>query len=241
MRVPHGMAQPAHSADDNPGMLKSFLTGLTDLLAPPRCAACRSPLLERALGFCDACRPLLEPAPSGDEDLHRDAFHYGGPLRDAVRRLKYEGASELAPALGALLIEPARAFAGAVDCVTAVPLHPRRLRERGYNQSLLLARPVARRLGVPLAPSLVRRVRDTAAQVGKGQHERNAQLARAFVASERVRGRAVLIIDDVRTTGATLRAVAVALEARGARALFTLALAGAYDEHDLAQEQEPSE
>lgn len=213
-------------------MIRNLLHGFLDLVAPPRCAACREPLLQRALGFCAACQPLLELAPHAPDDVHRDAYVYGGPLRDALRRLKYEGASEVAPALSHLLLEPARVFAGKVAFVTVVPLHPRRLRERGYNQSALLARPLAAMLGASFAPTLVRRLRDTPAQVGRGSAERRVQLANAFAASPRARGRAVLVVDDVRTTGATLAAVCDVLSRRGAEPLYTLALAGALDDDD---------
>jgi ComF family protein len=207
-------------------MLKELLAGCLDLLAPPRCAACTQLLEARITGFCDACAPLLETA---DDELSsaRDAAAcvYGGPLRDALHRLKYEAASELVPALARLLEQPARGFAGRVDCVAVVPLHPRRLRERGYNQSALLARPVARALGVPLLPSLLVRTRDTRAQVGQSRNDRVAQLSGVFRASSRARSRTVLVVDDVRTSGATLAEARRALYAAEARDVYTLALA----------------
>lgn len=215
-------------------MLNSLLAGLADLVSPPVCAACRSSLAERALGFCEACRPLLDRASLTADDAHRDAYSYGGPLREALHRLKYEGASEVAPLLAELLNEQALPFVGKVDLVTVVPLHVRRLRARGYNQSALLAAPVARSFGVPFAPTLLRRVRDTPPQVGRGQRERHAQLANAFTASSRARGRAILVVDDVRTTGATLLEVCRTLEAAGARKLFTLALAGVLPDDDYS-------
>lgn len=215
-------------------MLKHLLAGLLDLVAPPVCVACQSPLVQRSLGFCPACKPLLERVVSSVDDAHHDAYVYGGPLRDALQRLKYEGATETAPALAALLAEAATPLLGKVDVVTAVPLHPRRLRQRGFNQSILLARPVARLLSVPLVPSLLRRVIDTPAQVGKGISARQAQLARAFRASARAGDRSLLVVDDVRTTGATLAAAQAALVAAGARQVFTLALAGTpYDDDAL--------
>ncbi len=182
-----------------------------------------------ARAFCEACRPLLEPAPASAELGDRAACLYGGPLRDALHRLKYEGASEVAPLLAPLLAETAQALAGKVDCVTAIPLHPRRLRERGYNQSLLLARPLARLLALPLTPRLLVRVRETPPQVGRGRPERARQLAGAFCAHAAARGRSVLVIDDVRTTGATLAEARRALDAVGARAIYTLVLARAAD------------
>lgn len=207
-------------------MLKQLLAGCLDLLSPPRCAACLSLLEARITGFCDACAPLLETS-HGQLSTPRDAAAcvYGGPLRDALHRLKYEAASELAPALGRLLQQPTRGFVGRVDCVAVVPLHPRRLRERGYNQSALLARPVARALGVPFLPRLLMRTRDTPAQVGQSRDDRVMQLSGAFCASVRARGRMVLVVDDVRTSGATLAEARRALYAVEARDVYTLALA----------------
>jgi ComF family protein len=207
-------------------MLQRLGSGLLDLLAPPRCAACVAPLDARLTGFCDACAPLIESAPTHPgPTADRDACLYGGPLRDALHRLKYAGASDVAPALARLAERPARSFGGLVDCLAVVPLHRSRLCARGFNQSALLARPLARVLAVPFEPRLLQRTRDTVAQVGKGRSERAAQLAGVFAASPRARGRAVLVFDDVRTTGATLAEARRALVAAGARAVFTLALA----------------
>ncbi|MDB4976122.1 MAG: phosphoribosyltransferase domain protein [Myxococcaceae bacterium] len=212
-------------------MLQQVLTGLLDLLSPPRCAACATLLDTRAQGFCAGCdllvEPLLTPAATtgldGLDDLA--ACSYGGPLRDALHRFKYEGASELAPALSLWLEQPARALLGRVDCVAVVPLHARKLRQRGYNQSALLARPVARLLGVRFTPSLLRRARDTPAQVGLGRHARQSQLAGAFIVTRKLAGASVLVVDDVRTTGATLDEARRALSEGGARRVYTLALA----------------
>lgn len=214
-------------------MLKQLVAGCLDLLSPPRCAACMALLEARITGFCDACAPLLETA-GAEVSSARDAAAclYGGPLRDALHRLKYEAASELVPALSRLLELPARSFAGRVDCVAMVPLHPRRLRERGYNQSALLARPVARALGVPFLPRLLVRTRDTRAQVGQRRGDRVVQLSGAFVASPSARGRTVLVLDDVRTSGATLAEARRALYAAEARDVFTLVLAATEQDVD---------
>jgi ComF family protein len=211
-------------------MLRDLVTGLLDLLAPPTCAACRAPLDVRSQGFCEGCRLLIDPWPCRAQDaLDRDACVYGGPLRDALHRLKYQGATELAPVLARWLERPAAAWLGQLGCVAVVPLHPRRLRARGYTQSALLARPLARALGLPFMPRLLARVRDTDAQVGKLRRERKAHLAGAFVASAAAAERAVLVLDDVRTTGATFEEARRALTAAGARAVYTLALARADD------------
>jgi ComF family protein len=215
--------------------MRHLLSGLCDLLSPPACAACAGLIDARTHGFCDGCGLLIEPAPRAARGaLDLDACVYGGPVRDALHRLKYQGQSELAPVLAELLEEHARTLAGQVDCVAAMPLYPGRLRARGYNQSALLARPVARLLSVPFKPALLRRVRDTEPQVGKTRQARQQQLTHAFVSQPAARGRAVLVIDDVRTTGASLDEARRALLAAGAHAVFTLALACAPAEHESA-------
>ncbi|MDB4985374.1 MAG: Competence protein, partial [Myxococcaceae bacterium] len=117
-------------------MLQQVLAGLFDLLSPPACAACSSLLEARSQGFCEACRPLLEraelDAPTLESGRDLDACVYGGPLRDALHRFKYEAASELAKPLASWLEQPVRSLIGRVDLVAVVPLHPRRLRTRGY-------------------------------------------------------------------------------------------------------------
>jgi ComF family protein len=200
--------------------------GLLELLAPPACAACAGALEARSLVFCAACEPLIDRVEESTS-WDRDACVFGGPLRDAIHRLKYRGQSELAWGLAQWLIEPAQALIGQLDVVTAVPVHARRLRERGFNQSLLLAKPVARSLEVPLAPSLLRRARGATAQVGRGRTARAQSLVGSFVASPRAKGKRVLVIDDVRTTGATLDEARRALHE--AAAVYTLALARADD------------
>lgn len=199
--------------------MRRFLDGFLTLLAPPRCAGCEEPSESSAI-FCASCASLVERF-SGPGAV----FEYGGPVSVAIQRFKYEGRSELAAPLGALMAHAAQCWAGEVDAVVPVPLHWRRRRERGYDQSALLAGPVAKALGViPLRRGLCR-VRNTASQAELPHRERQTNIAGAFAPS-RLRGRQrVLLIDDVRTTGATLRAASEALRAGGVLEVHTLALA----------------
>jgi len=152
-------------------------------------------------------------------------FEYGGPVADAIQRFKYDGRSECGAALGSVLAADARRWVGKVDVVVPVPLHWRRRRARGYDQAALLARPVAKALGVPALLRGLRRVRDTPSQVGLPHAERQRNIAGAF-APWRLRGaERVLLVDDVRTTGATLRAASKALEAGGVSEVHTFVLA----------------
>jgi ComF family protein len=178
----------------------SVWMGLLELLAPRACPACDASLSPAELELCGACGPLLDPGEQAGGALA--AYVYAGPMAQAVRRLKYGRRTELASVLGRMLAARAAELAGEVDAVVPVPLHPARLRERGFNQAALLAAPVARSLGVPFVTSILKRTRDTAPQAGLGAGPRAANVRGAFTASA-IGGR-VLVVDDVRTTGATL-------------------------------------
>jgi ComF family protein len=206
-------------------MLRDLWSGLLELLAPSTCAACEELLLERSDGFCAGCALLVDEYPNPPHSQDRAACLYGGPLSEAIQRLKYRGASQLAPGLAGLLNEAAEPWIGAVDRVCVVPLHAKRLVERGYNQSALLARPVAHKLGARFDPWLLRRARETRTQVGSDPVQRRAQLRGSFTAQARAQGCKVLVIDDVRTTGATFEEARRALASAGAQTVYTLALA----------------
>ena len=187
-------------------------------LAPPCCSACDEsvPLLT---AFCPVCASTVQRAAL--HGPHETAgFVYGGAVARAIGRLKYERRPDLARPLADLLwraIEPCRAgLSGHV--VVPVPLHASRLAERGFNQSALVARPLARRLGAPFWARALVRAKDTARQANLDREARDANVARAFVVPDpqRMRGRSVLLVDDVRTTGATLNACAAVLRAAGA-------------------------
>jgi ComF family protein len=138
------------------------------------------------------------------------------PTAAAVQALKYRGRRRIADALGALLAERYPFDSSAV--LVPVPLHPKRLRARGFNQAVLLARALARRRGLVVAPRLLVRRRSTDAQTGLGAAERRANLRDAFAVRPtfRVPDRPLVLIDDVLTTGATADACARALRAAGA-------------------------
>jgi ComF family protein len=202
---------------------------LGEIVAPTRCVACEEVVGARVV-FCRACAPSVLRAadqPAG----HHSVFEYGGALATSIVRFKYAGRSDLAARLGAMMAERAASLElandGIVDIVASVPLHPRRVVERGFDQAALLARPVARRLGIAHASSALVRTRETPPQASLDREERRANVAAAFEcpAPRRIEGRRVLLVDDVRTTGATLAACAEALHRAGARAVVTLVLA----------------
>lgn len=215
-------------------MFRTAILGLLDLLAPPCCPACTFPLDEGAseADFCAACGPLVELTPTRMRPPEANAavVIYAGPAADSIRHFKYGGAMASAAPLARLLVAGALAYAGAIDAVVPMPLHPSKLRARGWNPSLVLARPVARELGVPLRPLWLSRTRATRTQAGLSSAERLRNVYGAFRARA-VPGCRVLLIDDVRTTGATLAEAARELATRG-HSVTTLALAWAPDGTD---------
>lgn len=210
------------------------LSGILDLVAPRLCAACAVELLEEEAALCGGCSPLIERLCDDEARLDRSAAVFGGPLRDALHRCKYQGVSRVAADLAPWMLQAAEPWAGLVDVVTAVPLHPSRLRERGFNQSALLASPVAGLLGAPLRLHWLRRHRDTPAQVGRSPARRAANVREAFRADPRFRGLRVLVVDDVWTTGATLTEVRGCLRGVGAGVVRTLTLGRADTPGSLA-------
>jgi ComF family protein len=205
-------------------LVRRAFESLVSLLAPDVCAACdeRTPIMTI---FCPSCAATLERATdTSDDDIA--PFVYGGALAIAIASLKYEERLDRARPLSHLLlgaIEPLRR--DPPSHVVPVPLHRARAARRGFNQAALLAAPVARALGARFAASALRRTRETQAQATLPRASRIPNVEDAFVARRRIEGARVLLVDDVRTTGATLAACARALRAAGARDVRTLVLA----------------
>jgi ComF family protein len=188
------------------------------VLSPPRCAACDEPV-DLLAAFCPPCARAALRADPGDP-RRSAAFVYGGPIARAIIRLKYERRPDLGRPLGDLLfraIEP-RAPPLAFGVVVPVPLHSSRLAERGYNQSTLIANRLAAGLRIPHWPRALVRTRPTASQATCSREERLANLSDAFAVRQpaRVHRKTILLVDDVRTTGATLEACANTLLSAGA-------------------------
>lgn len=208
-----------------PDVVTRLGQALLDLVLPPVCAGCGT--RETQDPFCPACLPtLLAPPQATVRNLHSvfALLAYGGEVAQAIRQLKHGGASHLARPLGQLMRPPLERLAQQVDGAVPVPLHPRRLRARGYNQSALLAR-AACRGRVPVCHDLLQRIRDTPAQKDLGPRQRWANVQGAFRAGTAVRSRRLLLVDDVTTTGATAAACADALLAAGALEVHLLTLA----------------
>ncbi len=208
-------------------LVRSAVAVFFDALSPPACAACDQPVLSQRV-FCPSCAETVERCPMTDDDSLAFA-HFGGAVAIALRRFKYEERADLARPLGHLLRRAVVDAGIHTDVVVPVPLHPRRLAERGYNQAALLARAVADQLDVPFAPRALERQRQTAQQARLGRAERLVNMAEAFEVRDKpaVEGRAILLVDDVLTTGATLLACRDALIRSGAEEVRSVCLARA--------------
>ena len=177
-------------------------------------------------GLCGACRQRRPPWAYA-----RAATRYGDHVRDALHAFKFGGRRALAEPLGALLAELGPALPlDAVDVLVPVPLHPRRLRERGFNQAWLLARQLAAVWGVTARADVLARRLSTAPQTDLGAEARRLNVRGAFTVRrpELVAGRHVLLVDDILTTGATAAECALALRSGGAATvgIITVARAG---------------
>jgi ComF family protein len=203
--------------------IRVVVRGLLDLVAPPRCVACDEELEPGEEGFCLVCSPLLEPLAGAEASMA--VLRFGGPLASAMRRFKYGGRSELARPLARAIAERARAACAGMHAIVPVPLHTQRLRERGFDQTSLLARELAKILGVPRRLDLLERTRPTTVQAALDRAARLANVEGAFVGSPRAKGLRLLVLDDVRTTGATLSHACHALLRVGAARAQPLALA----------------
>lgn len=191
-----------------------------DFLAQrPRCARCAMPLPAAAV-TCGAC--LREP-PHFDATLA--VADYAAPIDALVLALKFGHRLELAPVLGALLAERAASLAPAPDALVPVPLSFERVAERGFNQSLEIARTAAHLLDWPLDPRLLLRTRHAVAQASLRLDARHRNIRGAFAARHRVSGLHVAVVDDVLTSGSTLDEVARVLKAAGAARVTNLVVA----------------
>lgn len=188
----------------------------------PVCAACSAALPCLTGPLCPVC---ALPAPGGtlcgacqNSPPHFDATHavfrYAFPAEHLVQGLKYRHRLPLAGWLADAL---ARHIGSAeVDCILPLPLSAQRMKERGFNQAQEIARPLARRLGLPLVSDACARVLDTAPQASLPWEARQANIRNAFECSTDLTGRKIAVVDDVMTTGATLNECARLLKRHGA-------------------------
>jgi ComF family protein len=225
--------------------LLDMLRGPLALIFPSRCAGCR----RRGAIVCDACAPLIPwlgsdvcpgcalptrqaricracRADPGPLDGVRAACRFDGIARTMVHDLKFRGLRDRAPLLGDWVADAVERRPLAVDLLVPIPLAPGRRRERGFNQAGLIAVRIGERIGVPVIESNLERTRETLPQVGRTRLERQENLIGAFRCPDPapIAGRRVGLVDDVMTTGTTLRIAADALKLHGASRVYGLAV-----------------
>lgn len=206
---------------------REFTETALNFVFPPRCLGCERIGLE----CCEACRAEIAPVAIVEPDGGPIAAYsavgaFEGTLQTAIHALKYENRQRVAVLLAQWLYDALQRTSWQPTLLTAVPLHPSRLAERGYNQSALIGERLALRLGLPFEAIAIRRQRETRPQVGLNYSERQQNVLDAFMAEPTlVQGQQVIVIDDVYTTGATLKACAQALHSAGASTIWGLTVA----------------
>ena len=225
-------------------LLRQAASSLLDLVLPLTCAVCG----EEGRYLCDDCEPALkrlerpycpkcaEPERDGlcerciglgpRINSIRAAYRYQGAVRHMAHELKYRNLRAAAPTLGGLMADYLLSNPVPADVIVPVPLHSRRERQRGYNQSLLLAKEIDRRCGIEVDDSLLRRRKNTPPQVEMDSpDDRRANMSNSFECPSRLDGLRILLVDDIVTTGSTMFACADALKDAGAESVWGLALA----------------
>lgn len=236
----------------------SWVAAAVDLVFPRNCTLCSSALDEAQAGvicrgclagarvieppFCGRCGLPFDGAPSAIErcgHCHDRAFAFdravaacraAGPVREAIHRFKYQRQMYFAGHLAEWIVGAAWRWIdwSEVDLVVPVPLHPRKQRQREFNQAVVLARAVGQATGCAVADGVLRRRRDTATQTHLTAPDRAKNLKGAFGAGARIglaSGQRVVLVDDVFTTGATLDGCAKVLRDGGAETITALTVA----------------
>ena len=194
------------------------------------CSVCTAdlPRIGDACSGCGLARPVAHcprRAAPWRVDTVVAPFVYAPPLDHHIQHLKYAGARSLGRAFGLLLAPAVRDACSEVDALVAVPLHPTRLRERGYNQAIEIARPLCRGLHVPMLLRGIERRHASPSQTGGSAEQRRVSVAAAFRVARSLAGLRIAIVDDVITTGATVNALAAELLAAGAARCIAVAAA----------------
>jgi len=218
-----------------------------DWIYPPVCAACGAPGRRLCLDCQSEIRFISGRMRNSSDSsvlLHtKPGIHaqagpstyaavkilaiYEGVIRECIHALKYENNQGLGELFSGWLADLVRDEEWEIDLVMPVALNSERVRQRGYNQSAIIARPLAARLHRDYSPFALKRIRNTPSQVGLSAEERRQNVAGAFRAvRELIDGKNLLLVDDVLTTGATLAACTSALNEVGAKAVYCVTVAG---------------
>lgn len=229
-------------------MIGRWVRAFVDFVLPPACTICKCPgtvlcsecaaTVTWVFGpVCDRCGRITEQPvtacwscrqkPSTLSQI-RAAVWFEGAVPELIHSLKYQGGFALANLLGRYMSEAWPTWAEPIDFIVPVPLHPEREKKRGYNQSARLAQVLSSHVNHPWNEQAIHRIRFTRPQVGLSAKERQSNLHGAFTADPAlVAGQHILLLDDVYTTGSTLREVAQAALAAGARRVSGYCLARA--------------
>ena len=227
-----------------------MLNALLNILFPESCPTCQRPSLDHNTApICTecwqgilphdgpGCQKCGKPFVSGisttcadciqSEPYFRNARSFGphkGALKKAINLFKYHGIKRLAGPLSDVMH---RISIPSVDAVIPVPLYKKRLRQREFNQSALLAKRTAKQLGIPFTPDCLARIRDTTPQVGMNSNDRFKNVKKAFIIKDSsvIRDRNILLVDDVFTTGATVRECSRIMKKAGAQNVYVRTLA----------------
>lgn len=192
----------------------------------PACPACAAPL--ELAGEGEVCGACLKHPPAQDRTVA--ALRYEFPADQLIQALKYRDQLALAR-LFSQLLRAAVAHAPCPDVLIPMPLHPERARERGFNQALEIARPLANILDLRLDTTSLARTRNTTAQAALPLDRRQGNVKGAFACKETIAGQHVAVLDDVMTSGATLNEAAAALKKAGAREVSLWVVARAVTHH----------
>lgn len=193
---------------------------------PPLCPHCGRPF---AAGDSHPCSRCMERMPN--YDFARAGGLYRNAMITAIHSLKYRERIHLAKDLAGWTLQQCEDywFLPKADMLIPVPLHPRRLKERGFNQSLLIGRVLSEKLSIPCNPFILIRAIDTPPQVGLSEEKRRMNVRGAFEISRKkeslVAGKTLLLVDDVMTTGATVEECARTLKNSGAEKVYVLTIA----------------
>ena len=213
--------------------MRALIDRILNLLYPPRCVFCHN-LMPEDVPVCEHCRrtlPYTEGAGQRQTFAHISAcvspLYYEGTVRDSLLRYKFHSLTGYAKIYGDFLTKCLDENGISCDSITWVPLSRKRLMLRGYDQARLLAEDLSRRTGLPCV-RLLRKTRDNPAQSGTGgAAARRANVSGVYraVDEDQIRGRRILLVDDIVTTGATLSECAAVLRRAGAGEVFAAAVA----------------
>lgn len=217
---------PTRKADG----LFGVLAKIADAVFPyiPKCVCCGT---EKGVGeyLCPRCKQELESFKAGESEIGGikafSLYNYDGPIKSLVTGYKYGGRKWLSRFIGGEMGKRLKSLPFSIDCVCNVPLHEKRKKTRGFDQSEEIAKHVSETSGIPYIPAL-KRIRNTNTQTKLNERERAENMKGAFEIAERVSGN-VLLVDDVLTTGATAGECARVLKSAGAENVYVMTFARA--------------